>query len=386
MKKTIFTLIIAILVVVAFLIVPITVSADELSDNINNQLENLDLEELRGFIDEQMPSDAGDDFMTSVQKMLKGEFDVDAESFFEYVLNLFFSQAGKALPSIIGVVIIAIFCGIFNSLKAGFLGDDTSNVVLFVAYLAVALILATHFSMVFIETKNIIEKLTKLVEIMSPIILTLMVASGGVVSASVFKPVVVLLSTGISNIFLYVILPLSVFTCVLSVLAHFSDTIRVGKFVDFGTSLIKWILGLIIVIFGFFLTAQGITASAHDGISIKAAKYALSNGVPLIGGFLGGGFDLIVAGSILIKNSIGIVGIFAFFYVVLSPIAYMVALNLSIKLCGAISETSSGGKISNICASFSKGITYCVTCILVVSIMFFVTVLLMIFCANSYFI
>jgi len=48
MKKTIFTLIIAILVVVAFLIVPITVSADELSDNINNQLENLDLEELPG--------------------------------------------------------------------------------------------------------------------------------------------------------------------------------------------------------------------------------------------------------------------------------------------------------------------------------------------------
>ena len=48
--------------------------------------------------------------------------------------------------------------------------------------------------------------------------------------------------------------------------------------------------------------------------------FVLSGYVPILGGYLSQGFDLISAGCVLIKNSIGMIGIIAVLYLVLKPI------------------------------------------------------------------
>ena len=169
-------------------------------------------------------------------------------------------------------------------------------------------------------------------------------------------------------------------------ISDISPDVQLRKYADFFLSIVKWLVGLVVVIYGFFITAQGITAGNFDGISFKALKYAISNGVPIIGGFVGSGFDLVVAGSILIKNSIGIVVVLALFYNLLSPIMYMIVLNLALKLISSITEPISDIKVSNFCSSISKSITYLIVSIIMVGIMFFVTILLMIFSGNSIFI
>jgi hypothetical protein len=55
------------------------------------------------------------------------------------------------------------------------------------------------------------------------------------------------------------------------------------------------------------MTVQGITSASIDGISIRATKYAISNSIPIVGGFLRDGFDIVIAGSVLIKNAVGII-------------------------------------------------------------------------------
>jgi stage III sporulation protein AE len=132
-----------------------------------------------------------------------------------------------------------------------------------------------------------------------------MVASGGNVSASVYKPAVAFLSSGIINVILTIVLPLIALMIIFNTLSNFSSSIKLEKFSELGASIIKWIIGLIVAVFGIFLSVQGITSATFDGISIKATKFAISNSIPLVGGFLKDGFDLVVAGSILIKNAIG---------------------------------------------------------------------------------
>ena len=376
------------LVIVAIFCLPTVVVAhgDVLSDNIDEQFENLELGDLEEFYNNNLIIGEGKDFLSVVKDLLSGKFELGFDDGVNYVISVFLSKLAGVLPLLFGVVGIAVFCGVCNNVKSKTLADGTTNIINFVAVLSVALILSSVLISLFSEVEIIIKNIANLTEIMSPIILTLMIAGGGKVSAGIYQPAVAMLSGGISRIFSLIVIPLIGISCIFNVLSDISPEIKLHKYADFFLSIVKWLVGLIVVIYGFFITAQGITAGNFDGISFKALKYAISNGVPIIGGFVGSGFDLVVAGSILIKNSIGFVVVLALFYNLLSPILYMVVLNLALKLISSITEPISDVKISNFCCSISKGVTYLIVSIIMVGIMFFVTILLMIFSANSIFI
>ena len=94
------------------------------------------------------------------------------------------------------------------------------------------------------------------------------------------------------------------------------------------------------------------------------------------------GFDVFMAGSVLIKNSVGIIGIVTLFYIILPPIIYMALFSLSLKLINAVTVSFSDNRVSELLLNISKGISYLIAVVLVVGLMLFITVLLMIFSAN----
>ena len=129
---------------------------------------------------------------------------------------------------------------------------------------------------------------------------------------------------------------------------------------------------------------QWISSAIHDGISVKAAKYAISNSIPLIGGFLKDGFDLFVAGSILIKNAVGVASVIVLIYYVMSPILHVVVYSLLLKLVAAVTQTISDSKISDLCSLISKSLTYVNVALILTGFMMFITILLMIFSASAF--
>lgn len=359
------------------------VKANELDKNIKEQVENLDLSSMQDFFD-NIEKDNSINFYTLFDNLLNGEYDLDYNSVLGYIKNIFTPQINKLLPSFITIIAIGVFCAIINSIKSSFLSDGISEIIFFVTFLVALGIIFIHFSNIFNETKIVIENIAKLTEIMSPIILTLMVASGGNVSAGIYKPAAMFLSQGIITIILNVILNLIFVMTIFSVLSNFSSSVKLKKYAEFFQSIIKWIIGIIVTIFGIFLTVQGIASATFDGISIKAAKYAISNSVPLIGGFLKDGFDLVVAGSVIIKNSIGITAVFALFYLMISPLACFFSLNILLKFTSATLDFFGNSRISELCAQVSKSVSYLMVALLTVALMLFILVLLMIFSANAF--
>ncbi len=384
MKKRTFVilLIIGLSFISSFSINFTLVSASELSDSIEEQLKNIDLSELEEFLNSIENKPDSYNFVNSIYSMLAGEYDVSYNDVVSYIFSAFILDLKEALPLLMSIVAIAILSGIFNNLKSNFMSKGVADIIFFVCFLAVILLLGTQVSSFYNKTKNLIENLLKFNQIMSPILLTLMVASGGTVSASVYKPAVAFLSGGIINIFLSIVLPLAIVVLIFSVISNMSQTVKLNKLSDCLTSLIKWIIGLSVTIFGLFLSVQGITSATFDGISIRATKYAISNTVPIIGGFLKDGFDLVMAGSVLIKNSIGVVSVFAIFYLIISPVLFMATFSLLLKFVCGIIETFADKRICVLCESVSKTITYFIVSILMVGLMMFIFILLMIFSAS----
>ena len=182
-----------------------------------------------------------------------------------------------------------------------------------------------------------------------------------------------------------VVFPLAVMICVLDMVGNMSSEIRLRNFSALTKSVIKWTLGISLTVFTVFLTIQGITSATYDGFSFRAAKYAIGNTVPIIGGFLSGGLDFLIAGSVLIKNSVGSCCIVLFISVIAVPLIQLAVYNLFLKLSAAVTEPIGDNKITECLSSLSSTVNYFTAGLLCVGFMYFVTLLLLICSSNSLF-
>lgn len=360
---------------------PETVFADDLSDSIEKNLDDVDLAELDDFYNR---ISGGGSLLENIRKLIKGEYEFDYNEVTEYVKQLLLSKVEDYLPTVINIILIAIVYSVFNFIKGKYLSSEIDNILNVVCYFAILLVILSVLTNLFTNIKNTIYSLRELCEIMSPIILTLMIASGGGTSAALYKPALVFLSGGITEIVSAVLLPLVGIMIIVSCFSEVSGNIRINKFNQLFSSILKWSIGIIISLYGVFLSVKGISAAAYDGISVKAAKYAVSNFVPLIGGFIKDSLDLVVAGSVIIKNAVGISVIICIFIIVLSPLIDVICFSLLLKLSAAITDTLGNTKLTNFISNVSKSVSYLSTCLLTVAFSFFLTVLLLIFSANAF--
>lgn len=360
---------------------PETVFADDLSDSIEKNLDDVDLAELDDFYNR---ISGGGSLLENIRKLIRGEYEFDYNGVTEYVKQLLLSKVEDYLPTVINIILIAIVYSVFNFIKGKYLSSEIDNILNVVCYFAILLVILSVSTNLFTNIKNTIYSLRELCEIMSPIILTLMIASGGGTSAALYKPALVFLSGGITEIVSAVLLPLVGIMIIVSCFSEVSGNIRINKFNQLFSSILKWSIGIIISLYGVFLSVKGISAAAYDGISVKAARYAVSNSVPLIGGFIKDSLDLVVAGSVIIKNAVGISVIICIFIIVLSPLIDVICFSLLLKLSAAITDTLGNTKLTNFISNVSKSVSYLSTCLLTVAFSFFLTVLLLIFSANAF--
>ena len=354
--------------------------ADELSDSVKDRVNAL---ELGGLEEEFNNSKSGDfDFFTTLNNLLEGKYDGE-ENVFEYIKDILFSSIGGFMPTIIGIILVALLCELVGHIKSKYLSDSVISIVKFVAVLTVILLVLPSLFSIWGNTKNLIENIGKISEIMSPIIITLMVASGGVQSAAIYKPSVVFFTSIVINVFYSLVLPLIGVLTAFNIMSHFSKEVRVKRFADFFGGVLKWIFGIIVVVYGILISTQGIIASATDGISAKVAKYAISNSVPIVGGLIKDGVDVVTAGSLVVKNALGIAGVFGLFYIILSPVIEMAVFSLLLKFAAAVTDIFAGDIVSEFLETISKTINYLIASVLTVGLMAFLTVLLMVLSANS---
>ena len=359
------------------------VCADAISDSVTEQLNNLDLSKLEQFFNSIFTFE-GISFTSYLTNLLSGNYNINFSTIISYVLNVFFNSIIDFMPTFISIISICIFSAIIKQVRNSFLSESVAEIAFYICMCAIAVLLLGQIVNVFNSCKIVIKNIAILSDIMSPIILTLMIAIGGNVSATVYNPAVTFLTNGVINLILYVLFPLIIISFTFSFASNFSSEIKLSKFSDFINSSIKWIIGITAPVFGVFLSIQGITSACYDGISIKAIKYTVSNSIPIVGGFLKDGFDFIVAGSVLIKQAIGLSCVFGLFFLIISPVLSIAVFSLMLKLCSAIIETVSDARLSNFCLSITKSLGYVTAALLLVGFMFFIMVLLMIFSANAF--
>ena len=167
-------------------------------------------------------------------------------------------------------------------------------------------------------------------------------------------------------------MPITLIATALGIVSNLSDKIQIGKLSKFLKSSITWFLGLVITIFVSILSLEGTLTSNVDGLTAKGIKAATSTFIPVVGKALGDSVDMVLGSTSLLKNSIGIVGMFVVIGICAMPIIKLTILTITYHFAGAICEPIADKKIVSLLEQM--GGTFKV----LLGIMFFVAVLLII--------
>ena len=349
---------------------------EALLGEVDELLSALDTEELQAYLD-GFSEYKGKDIKEMLASLVTGDYALEYDSLWEAVLSLVWEEGKAMLPALAVILAVSVLSGILNSAKNGFLHSTMSDIVHFVSYAAVGAVVLAVLTNVLKTGFSAIAEMQKQMQIVCPILLTLMAASGGAVSAGVFRPAVAFLSGGICELFTAVVLPTSVAVIALTFVGNLSPEVRCEKLGGLFKSVNKWLIGLALGLFTLFLTVQGISSAQYDGISLRTVKYLVSGSVPLVGGFLSGGVELVLAGSSLIKSALGSFAVFLLFAAVLRPVLLFAAFQLFLRLSAAATEPA-GGKISSFLSALAGDCGFFVAGLLCVAFLYFLTVVLLV--------
>lgn len=358
---------------------------ESIQEKVDENLDKLDMNDLNSWLDSLeggYSSLIGDDVKTAIKEIINGEFKGGFGEVFKLLAQDINRRLGSFMPILVTIIAICILQSIVSSMSSEFLSHGVKEIIFFVCYSAVVVIVAAEIAKLVIEAKTTVSLMQGLMNIVFPILLTMVVALGGTVSSSIYQPLMVTLSTTVSNIITKFIFPCFIVAIVLSLIGNISKSIKLGRLEKFLKSATGYIMGVIFSLFVTFLTFQGLTGGVADTVFIKGAKFALKSYIPVLGGYLSDGFDLMLASVVLIKNSVGLVAVLAILALVLMPVIKILMLSLGLKLAAGLVEPFADSRFSGLLEDTSKNLTILLTCILGVAFMFLIIIMMIIFTCN----
>lgn len=371
--------ILCLLVLLILLVIAPTAYADtisDLEDNVNEGIDNIDF----GAVDD-LSSDLFGSVADKIKDIISGNFD-SSQDLLEMTLSIATESIKSVTPQLIVIFVVMLIVGLTRNLAGGIISQSTDSVISFVG---VSVIFTTILALIvgiykqLYQTFNSIEVLS---DASMPILLTLLIANGGTVLSSVCQPSMIIFSSVVIKIVTAIILPLSMFSMIFAVVGNISTDVKVSKMSGFLNSAATWIIGVIFMLFSAFTSVQGISAASIDGVSYRAAKFATKSYIPILGGYLADGFDIVVASTSLIKNAFGAVALLILLFQVIKPIVSILIINLGLQGVSALCEPFVNERYTKILSGMSKTLSFLAVLVIAVAFMFCILVLIAICCAN----
>lgn len=369
--------------------IPELVSADnsndvtqELSINVDNIINAIDFKDIENIANEL---DTLDLFKSSVKDKVKdilnGNYFIDYTSLSGAILSLIFGDIKSFVPILFTIVAIGILCSLLNNFKSN---NSVSDTIYFVGFAVVVIIILIAFKDILFGLNAIINSITGQMKIIFPILMAMLTSIGSVASISIYNPLLSIFTSIVSIVFEKVLYPIFVLIFLMTVIGNLTMTVNLDKFTNFLNSTFKWIIGFVFTIFTGFLSIQGISAGKFDSISIKTTKFAMKSYIPIIGSYISEGMDFLILGSVLVKNTIGLVGVLLVFVTIISPIINIVVFKLGLQLTSAILELSGADRLSCFLSSCAKVLVLPIVILLGIAFMYVITISLIMCTANIF--
>ncbi|BCB04694.1 stage III sporulation protein AE [Bacillus sp. KH172YL63] len=352
---------------------------------IDQQIDQLGIEELTGFWNDIVEEYGG--YLPESQKgslidFIKGEKEFSFKTWFSGIFKFAFQELvmnGKLLGTLIMLTIFSMF---LQSLQNAFEGGSVSKVAYSIIFMVLIIIALNSFHVAIDYTRDAISTMIHFIIALIPLLLALIAASGGIVSAAFFHPVILFLMNTSGLLIQNVVLPLLFLSALLSIVSTLSSHYKVTQLAQLLRTWSIGLLGAFMTVFLGVISVQGATAAVTDGITVRTAKFVTGNFVPVIGRMFTDAADTVISASVLLKNTVGIAGVAIVLIIAAFPAIKILMIAFIYKLAAALLQPLGGGPVIECLDTIAKSVIYVFAALAIVSFMFFLSITVIIAAGN----
>ena len=266
----------------------------------------------------------------------------------------------NGLRCVLTVLLISV---LFNLLEAFYNGFPPKYLSIAAALAVIGSTSGNIISM-FRLGQATIEEINAFSKVLMSSLITAGVACGTPLSASAQYSATILFSDMLMSVITNILFPLIyLFLITITADAAFENQ-TIGRIAAF----IKWAvtgsLKLFLMLFVGYLTTTGLISATSDSVGLKTAQFAINGVVPVVGGILADAGETVMAGALVVKNALGVVGILGLFSLALTPFLTFGINCLLFKVASALTAPVCNSKLATLMEQIGGGIgiVFAMTC------------------------
>ncbi|MCI8609131.1 MAG: stage III sporulation protein AE [Firmicutes bacterium] len=319
---------------------------------LTEQLDQvMDGEDIDGIMDKvsQLTEGISDEFTMEniLQSTLSGESFFQNQGVIDSLKSLMLYEIKGALILGVEVLSICIIIGLLKSLSDSFSKKTVSQLSLLVCTMVVIGISINSFRISYELALDTVSTMVYTMEILTPILIGVLLATGAVASGTILSPVIIGAVTGFGFLVSKLILPALFLSTILGLINCLTEKNYVNKLAKLIRNAAVFITGFLLTVLTGIITLQGILTEASDGLLINATKYSLSSFIPIVGGFTSDTVELFLQCMGAIKSVVGVFGLVILILMLLIPLLKILIVGGVYKLTSAMVEPVTDGKIAD---------------------------------------
>ena len=268
------------------------------------------------------------------------------------------------------MLVIVLISGIFRHLQLQ--QDSASAMADWMAYLLCCVLAAWILGECVGQVKSASVQMGEAIEDVTPVLTVLLTAMGSLQTSTVLSPLMAGLTGGTFHIVNKLVIPAILVKSILDLGTGMNSLIRLDGISKLIGSLVKWLLGILFVVFLGVTALKGIAGASLDGVYFKAAKFTIDKTVPIIGGMFSDTLDTLMACGAVVKNSVGIVGLLSMTMLLLAPLCGLMSYIFLMKIAAAAAGLFGGQGTSQMLERMSEAVKLLLAALLCMLLMAFI--------------
>ena len=173
-------------------------------------------------------------------------------------------------------------------------------------------------------------------KLLLPVMSAALAAQGGITGSTSLYTVTAVFDAVLSNLIGKVLVPLLYLFLALAVAHGAMGDDLLKKLRDGIKWLMTWFLKTVLYVFTGFISITGVVSGPTDAAALKAAKLTISGFVPVVGGILSDASEAVLVSAGLVKNTVGMYGLFAVLAIWMEPFLRIGTHYLMLRFTGAV--------------------------------------------------
>ena len=340
---------------------------------IDNQLSKINVDEIEKYIREDVAVQ-NIDLKQFVKELISGDKNILDLFDKDKILSTVFSELKTSLRVATIILVLALLSSILKSLENSFSSGSISKITTYIIFITMISLTLIGFKDVLNICYKTIDNTIGLMQVIMPILITFLTLMGFSITSTALNPIFLGGVTLINIIFKKFMFTSITIAFAILIINNISQSIKLNKLSSFIKNINIVTIGAMFTIYLGLVSIQGIYVTSFDKFSVKTAKFAIGNFIPVVGGFVSDSVDILLSSSQLIKNVFGGIGLILLVGICLVPIIKVLSVIIVYKVASIVIEPVGEEGMSSFLNDVSNLMVIMLSCVIAIMIMFFVTI------------